>query len=184
MLQRMWTSFPKRQSTPTTTTVSGLTSKQPTRYTGVNAVAELGVGFVAVVSEMTGDDMPNYGVAKYNGGWIAHVQKADPDGNGSIELDSGDTTMTADFGMGTMEVDMVGLAKLAIVTIDGDTFDGDKAPTAVTHGMLTAAGKFTGSFSGAFFGPKAKEAGGVFDYNSEDNDNEDGAFRGAFGGVR
>ena len=44
------------------------------------------------------------------------------------------------------------------------------------------AGKFMGSFSGAFFGPKAKEAGGVFDYSSEDN--EDGAFRGAFGGVR
>ena len=36
--------------------------------------------------------------------------------------------------------------------------------------------------NGAFFGSRGAEAGGVFDYAS--NDNEDGAFRGAFGGNR
>ena len=76
---------------------------------------------------------------------------------------------------------MDGLAEFA-GTIDGNTFAGEKAPTAISHASLTEDGEFMGSFSGAFFGPKAKEAGGVFDYNSEDN--EAGAFRGAFGGVR
>ena len=40
----------------------------------------------------------------------------------------------------------------------------------------------TGTFNGAFFGSKAAEAGGVFHFTSEDN--EDGAFAGAFGGDR
>ena len=149
--------------------------------TGDNALATLGVGFVAGLSEMTGDDMPNHGDATYNGGWIAHVQAADPDGNGSIEMETGDSTVTADFEDGTVGVDLDGLANLA-GTIDGNGFAGDKAPTAVSHASLTEDGEFTGSFSGAFFGPKAKEAAGVFEYTSEDN--EAGAFSGAFGGVR
>ena len=158
--------------------------KAANEETGNNAVSELGVGFVAGLSEMTGDDMPNHGEAFYNGGWIAHVQAADPDGNGPITMRTGDSTVEADFEMGTVGVDLEGLANLAgtIDTIDGNTFAGEKAPTAISHASLTTDGKFTGSFSGAFFGPKAKEAGGVFDYSSEDN--EDGAFRGAFGGVR
>ena len=158
--------------------------KEAAKATGNNAVSELGVGFVAGLSEMTGDDMPNHGEATYNGGWIAHVQAADPDGNGPITMGTGDSTVIADFEMGTVGVDLEGLANLAgtIDTIDGNTFAGEKAPTAISHASLTGDGKFTGSFSGPFFGPKAKEAGGVFDYSSEDN--EDGAFRGAFGGVR
>ena len=55
-------------------------------------------------------------------------------------------------------------------------------------GVMEAAGscwlrpaKFEGNFSGAFFGPLAAEAGGVFDFASDDGDNEGGAFRGAFG---
>ena len=97
----------------------------------------LGVGFVAGLSEMTGDDMPNHGKADYIGGWIAHVQKADPDGNGPITMDSGDSIMTADFEMGTIDVVMDDLATLA-GTIDVNTFSGSKAPTAVTHELLTA----------------------------------------------
>ena len=130
---------------------------------------------------MTGDDMPNHGGATYNGGWIAHVQAADPDGNGPIVIDNGDSRMIADFEKGTVGVTLTDLANFA-GTIDENTFSGSKAPTAVSHTSLTADGTFMGSFSGAFFGPKAKEAGAVFDYSSEDN--EDGAFRGAFGGVR
>ena len=153
--------------------------------TGDNAVSELGVGFVAGLSDMTGDDMPNHGDATYKGGWIAHVQAADGDGNGPITMQNGDASMYADFEMGGVDVTLAGLARLE-GTIDGNTFSGSKAPTieaaAVDNGGLAVAGKFTGSFSGAFFGPTAKESGGVFDYSSEDN--EAGAFRGAFGGVR
>ena len=52
---------------------------------------------------------------------------------------------------------------------------------ANTHN-LTATPDFTGSFSGGFYGAKAAEAGGIFDFASEDN--EAGAFRGAFGGDK
>ena len=48
--------------------------------------------------------------------------------------------------------------------------------------ILTA--DFEGSFSGAFYGSKAAEAGGVFDFESDDGEDEGGAFRGAFGGKR
>ena len=159
--------------------------KEAAKATGNNAISKLGVGFVAGLSEMTGDDMPNHGDATYNGGWIAHVQAADGNGNGPVTMQNGDASMYADFEMGGVDVTLTDLATLE-GTIDGNTFSGSKAPTieaaAVDNGGLAVAGKFTGSFSGAFFGPKAKEAGGVFDYSSEDN--EDGAFRGAFGGVR
>ena len=159
--------------------------KEAAKATGNNAISKLGVGFVAGVSEMTGDDMPNHGDANYKGGWIAHVQAADGDGNGPVTMQNGDASMYANFEMGGVDVTLTDLATLE-GTIDGNTFSGSKAPTieaaAVDKGGLAVAGKFTGSFSGAFFGPKAKEAGGIFDYSSEDN--EDGAFRGAFGGVR
>ena len=45
---------------------------------------------------------------------------------------------------------------------------------------LTAGADFTGTFDGGFFGSKAVEAGGVFNFNSD----EDGGFAGAFGGER
>ena len=50
-----------------------------------------------------------------------------------------------------------------------------------SHG-LDSDGKFTGKFSGGFFGDAAAEAGGVFDFTSKDA--ADGEFRGAFGGDR
>ena len=42
---------------------------------------------------------------------------------------------------------------------------------------------YTGTFSGAFFGPKAAEVGGVFDFTTE-NKRKHGEFRGAFGAAR
>ena len=37
---------------------------------------------------------------------------------------------------------------------------------------------------GAFYGSRGAEAGGVFDFASDDGNNEEGAFRGSFGGAR
>ena len=98
----------------------------------------------------------------------------------TITRDDGTSSMTADFGMDTVKVALDRLA-----TLDGaiseNTFSGDAKPKLMNElaGGLANADDFTGSFSGAFFGPSAAEAGGVFDYKSKDNKN--GAFRGSFG---
>ena len=62
--------------------------------------------------------------------------------------------------------------------IAGNTFSGDEA-SDITDTRLDADGKFTGEFSGGFYGAKAAEAGGVFAFTSEDQ--EAGEFSGAFG---
>ena len=151
---------------------------------GTHAPADLGIGFVQNIGDgLTGADMPNNGDAKYDGSWVANVQKADPEGNGSILLTSGDALLTADFNKATIKAALTGLATLE-GAIDTNTFSGTKA-TAMAgnrHG-LDSDGEFTGSFSGGFYGAKAAEAGGVFDFTSED-DAADGAFRGAFGADR
>ena len=70
------------------------------------------------------------------------------------------------------------------ISLAGSTFsDEDATATDIsdTHG-LDASGTFEGSFSGAFYGSKAAEVGGVFDFSSDDM--EEGAFRGAFGGDK
>ena len=92
--------------------------------------------------------------------------------------------MTANFGKAEITATLTGLA-----TLEGDIAANDvlRAPrqrviTMVTHDGLDSGGKFMGSFSGGFYGAKAAEAGGVFDFASEDA--EAGAFRGAFGGDR
>ena len=150
---------------------------------GSQAIDDLGIGFVQSIGDgLTGADMPNNGGATYDGNWVAAVQKADPDGDGSILLTSGDALLTADFTKATIKAALTGLATLE-GAIDTNTFSGTKA-TAMAgdpHG-LDSDGEFTGSFSGGFYGAKAAEAGGVFDFTSEDA--EDGAFRGAFGGDR
>ena len=151
--------------------------------TGVNSVADLGIGFVAGLSEMT-QDMPNFGDATYNGNWVGNVQAEDPEGDGTITRQNGTSTLTADFVKNEVDVVLTGLAELE-GTIDGNTFGGSEKPNLSEDnlvGSLANADDFMGSFSGAFFGPKAAEAGGVFDYESEDNKN--GAFRGSFGGTR
>ena len=153
--------------------------------TDSNSVADLGIGFVAAYGEagMT-QDMPNFGGATYNGNWVGNVQAEDPEGDGVITRQSGTSALTADFVKNEVDVMLSGLAGLE-GTIDGNTFGGAGKPNLPGDnlvGDLANADDFMGSFSGAFFGPKAAEAGGVFDYESEDNKN--GAFRGSFGGTR
>ena len=135
---------------------------------GANTVADLGTGFVNALADGMGmtnpdhaaeDGMPNSGTATYNGNWVANIQEADEQGDGAITRDSDTSSMTADFGMDTVEVTLDRLA-----TLDGaiseNTFSGDAKPKLmnVLAGGLANADDFTGSFSGAFFGPSAAEA--------------------------
>ena len=155
---------------------------------GSQELSDRGIGFVQNYSGGgltsiggTSDDMPNGGDATYNGNWVAAVQGADEDGNGDITLLNNAATLTAKFGMGDITAELTGLATLT-GKITGNTFEGSKAKLAASPmGGLTAA-DFTGSFSGGFYGAKAVEAGGIFDFTSEDAEN--GAFRGAFGGKK
>ena len=154
---------------------------------GSQKISDLGIGFVQNFSgegltSIGGgsDDMPNSGEATYNGNWVAAVQSDDPDGNGPINLDVGAARLTADFEESEITALLTGLATLS-GDISGNEFSGTKA-SLITHDDLNATGTFTGSFSGGFYGTKAAEAGGIFDFTSEDA--EDGAFRGAFGGDK
>ena len=91
--------------------------------------------------------------------------------------------MSADFGKGEVGVMLMGLASLEGAIV-GNAFSGTEAALATAgeaRDMLDAEAKFVGNFSGAFFGNLAAEAGGVFDFASDDGNNEGGAFRGAFG---
>ena len=88
--------------------------------------------------------------------------------------------MSAKFGEGEITANLTGLATLS-GDISGNTFSGTKA-SDIAHSSLDAEGEFTGKFRGGFYGIKAAEAGGIFDFTSEDQ--EDGAFRGAFGGDK
>ena len=156
---------------------------------GSNTVADLGIGFVANIGEMT-SNMPNFGSADYKGNWVANVQAADGEGDGDIMRHDGVASMVANFGKGEVGVTLTGLATLD-GTIDGNTFSGTKASVlddateqSEAADMLGADAEFEGNFSGAFFGNLAAEAGGVFDFASDDDNdgaNEGGAFRGAFG---
>ena len=155
---------------------------------GDQDIADLGIGFVQNYSgeglTPTGggkDDMPNSGVAKYsNADWVAAVRAADGQGNGDISLVNGPATLDADFGEGTIEATLTGLATLT-GTIAGNTFSGTKATVADNTHSLTDGAAFTGTFGGGFYGAQAAEAGGVFDFTSKDA--EAGEFRGAFGGA-
>ena len=148
--------------------------------------SDLGIGFVQNFSGegLTpigggSDDMPNGGDATYNGNWVAAVQAADDEGNGDITLEHEAANLIADFDKGDFTAELTGLATLT-GDIDGNTFSGDKAKVVANEFTLSTTAEFTGTFSGGFYGAKAVEAGGIFDFTSEDA--EDGAFRGAFGG--
>ena len=150
---------------------------------GLQELSDLGTGFVQSIGDgLSGADMPNNGDATYSGNWAAAVQAADEDGDGGISLVHGVATLDADFSKATIEATLAGLATLE-GTVDTNTFSGTKATVMADdpHG-LDSDGKFTGSFSGGFYGKQAAEAGGIFDFTSEDQ--EAGAFRGAFGGDR
>ncbi len=149
-------------------------------------IADMGIGFVKALpdSKMSGADMPNFGSAKYEGYWISNQRQADAGGEGEISGWLSGAETTADFGKNTIKVDLKFLATLE-GRIDGDGFSGTKV-TAITapasNNRLTKdASKFTGTFSGNFFGPMAAEVGGVFDFTSEGK--KAGEFRGSFGGV-
>ena len=148
---------------------------------GDNDVADLGIGFVQNHSGSMTESMPIRGTVAYNGNWVANVQEKDAQGAGDITRMDGVATMMANFSKGEVDVTLAGLATLE-GTIDGNTFSGDAdaAILAGMHGMDVSA-DFEGSMDGAFFGPIAVEAGGVFDYSSDGD--KGGAFRGAFGGV-
>ena len=148
---------------------------------GMHEIDDLGIGFVQNYSGggMTGADMPNNGEATYSGSWVAAVQAADDDGNGDISLTTDDATIAADFGEGDITATLTNLATLT-GSIAGNQFSGTEA--SATGGGLDSSAKFDGTFSGGFYGAKGAEAGGVFDFASEDN--EGGAFRGAFGGRK
>ena len=162
-----------------------------------NTVSELGIGFVTALADGEGmtdvGDMPNVGTLSYSGNWVANVQMAGTAaGDGEIRRRNGMATIMADIDDNDVTVTLTGLASLE-GDIDGNMFSGTKvtlldadATTAdvvdPAFGLGGASSDFTGTFSGGFFGPRAAEAGGVFDYSSEDN--EEGAFRGSFGGAR
>ena len=155
---------------------------------GSQKLSDLGIGFVQNFSGegLTpigggSDDMPNNGTARTMVTGFAAVQRADEDGNGAINLRNGDATVMANFEKDTVSAALTDLATLS-GKISGNEFSGEKASDVSAMHGLDDDGTFMGSFSGGFYGAKAAEAGGVFDFTSEDA--EAGAFRGAFGGDR
>ena len=91
---------------------------------GSQKLSDLGTGFVQNYSGegLTtigggSDDMPNGGIATYNGNWVAAVQSKDEDGNGPINLHHDAATVTANFGKGEISALLTGLA-----TLSGDIF--------------------------------------------------------------
>ena len=175
--------------------------------------ADMGIGFVRMLAgkSMT-PDMPASGIVTYDGHGILNtrIRNSHPETGirGDIGVYRTYTTTTADFGRNKISVDFGGPVSTDFATdvvefqlkgdISGNGFSGTTAtvPTgggfsydygtggAVegVHSELQPGGSFTGTFKGNFFGPGAAEVGGVFDFTSEDN--KDGSFRGAFGGVK
>ena len=150
---------------------------------GLQAPNDLGIGFVQNYDDSDEtDNVPLQGDATYEGDWVATVQEADEDGDGDITLRHGPAEIMVDFEDEELTVGLTGLAMLK-GTLDGSTFSGDADATDISGDFgLNASGDFEGSFSGAFYGSKAAELGGIFDYSSDDM--EEGAFRGAFGGDK
>lgn len=143
---------------------------------GSQEVDELGIGFVQNFSGggMTAD-MPITGSATYEGDWAATVETA----AGDVSLENGAAQLKANFVKATLTADLDGLAMLE-GTLDGNTFSGTKATVGANDHGLTSGGKFTGTFSGGFYGDVAAEAGGIFDFSSTNA----GAFIGALGGKK
>ena len=157
-------------------------SLKPETKTTPNTITDLGIGFVTAIGDGEGmtaaDDMPQLGDASYSGNWVANIQAADVSGEGEIGREDGAATIEANFSKGEVDVTLSKLAGLT-GTISGNTFSGTKADVIDTPVGGLGSGTFTGEFNGGFFGSKATEAGGVFDFGSKDN--KQGAFRGSFG---
>lgn len=145
---------------------------------GSQMVTDLGIGFVQNFSGMgMTETMPIRGMLEHEGNWVAAVQEQN---DGGIELQTGKAMLTADIDKDTLKADLMGLAMLE-GDLSGSMFSGTKVTVAADNMYgLNANGEFTGEFSGGYYGDKAVEAGGTFDFMSEGM--ADGAFRGAFGG--
>ncbi len=161
--------------------------------------AALGIGFVRLLD---GQSMTSaafmegnrLGSATYAGHFVGHSRAQNAQGEGEVGLFEGTAKITADFAKDSVNIDLYGGAgssdSVTIVfqgDIDGNTFAGDKVtvndgPSWFKVKTTASGGAFTGGFNGAFFGPNAEEAGGVFDFTSAGK--KDGEFRGAFGGRR
>ncbi len=148
------------------------------------------IGFVRLLPDGEGmtpvSDIPKFGTATYNGHWLGRVRKRHAQGNGEVNRQYDTASVTADFGKGSVTVDLRFLATLQ-GTIDGSGFKGTEVTkvtdiSTLAHIYGSSPDDFTGEFSGAFFGPKAPEVGGVFDFTSEGR--KAGEFKGAFGGRR
>ena len=154
---------------------AGLDSKGET-------VAELGTGFVSGSGPT--EDMPNFGTANYSGNWVGLIQEQDLQGDGEVTEGDGVATMSANFLKAEVGVGLVGLATLE-GSITDNTFSGTKVTSVSNVNLDNTAGKFSGEFSGGFYGSgdtRAQEAGGVFNFGSASN--KAGAFVGAFGVVK
>ena len=92
-------------------------------------------------------------------------------------MDDGAAKLTANFDKAEFTAALTGLATLS-GTLANNGFSGSKA-TQIDHDDLDKTATFTGEFSGGIYGPKGREAAGVFDFSGD----EAGAFRGAFGGT-
>ena len=166
-----------------------------------NQSADLGIGFVQKRPEgiRTGSDMPS-GSATWIGHYVANV-RGPRSADIGISEHAGTSTVTAKFDDNTVTV-VLGLedednyprnsddTRLATLegAISGDRFSGTKVTNIMALGGLTASADnggdtpiYTGDFSGAFFGAKAAEVGGIFHFAHKD---DNGAFNGAFGGVK
>ena len=148
--------------------------------------SDLGTAFVNKLPDgvvtPTGD-MLNFGSATYAGHWTADVRAADPSGSGGVRGWTSGATITADFEKNTISATLDNLGTLE-GAINGNGFSGAKADVSGANSALNLdnSGTFTGKFSGSFFGPKAEEAGGVFEFTSEGR--KAGEVRGSFGGRR
>ena len=104
---------------------------------GGNTVSDIGIGFVSATADgMMTEVMPNYGTATYKGNWVANVQAANPQGNGTIMRQDGVMSMMSDWAKNTVDVTLTGLITLE-GDIAGNEFSGTKAAVHDTNADTT-----------------------------------------------
>ncbi len=143
---------------------------------------ELGVAFVHAYTQGMGEtkEMPLRGGAMYKGSYVA-TKSTMTDSGMMYESMMNGATLNAYFGTENEEMNnTVSLTLEGLTTqnqplmgeIDGSRFKGGGD-----------SGMYSGSFTGAFFGPVAVEAGGVFELGMKDP-MEMGGVVGSFGAAR
>ena len=147
---------------------------------GAQNLADLGIGFVQNISGSGITQKTGIGRATFEGDWVAAIQRAHAEGEGSIVLGTDKATLTANFGTGKFTGDLDGLADLS-GDLDGNGFSGTTATVDRDNIYgLTIGASLDGMFEGGIYGADGAEAGGVFNFSSD----SDGAFVGSFGGHR